>query len=459
MAVNKDHQRSHALLRINSYDSPLHAINFVTGKRFARAISMILIAVLVFLTVGVSALYLDLNSAITNATVPTLNSHGKVVKATVDPNKGKALDILVIGQDARAGKNGSLIGDTNAADATNHQADTTMVVHIAANRKFIDIVSIPRDSLVSIPSCTTTKGTIPAQNTIMFNSIFAGAYAKAGDISSAASCTMAAVNYLTGLNIQQFVVVDFSGLSTMITALGGVDVCVTQDFSDSYTNLKLKKGLHHLGGLQATQYARVRHGLGDGTDVMRTVRQQYLIKMLLREARNKNLFTQTNELYQMAKAAISSLSLSTGLASTNVLVGLASSLASLNGSSIYSQTVPVQTSTYNSNRVQWAPAAGAVWKKVAADQPLTNSSATSKKAASSSPSTSSSPGSTSSASSPARKVDPNTGLITNADGSLTDPETGGRVDKKSGAIIDPSTGWYIGLAEKYVNYTFCRIKD
>ena len=50
MAVNKDHQRSHALLRINSYNSPLHAINFVTGKRFARAISMILIAVLVFLS-------------------------------------------------------------------------------------------------------------------------------------------------------------------------------------------------------------------------------------------------------------------------------------------------------------------------------------------------------------------------------------------------------------------------
>ena len=60
--------------------------------------------------------------------------------------------------------------------------------------------------------CETSKGTIPAQYNVMFNSIFAGAYKTGGDLSSAASCTLNAVNSLTGLNIQNFIVVDFAGL-------------------------------------------------------------------------------------------------------------------------------------------------------------------------------------------------------------------------------------------------------
>ena len=467
-----DHHRSqhrHISLRINSYEPPLHSVNFITGKRLARGIAMVLIGLLTFLAVASGALYMDLANAVKESSVTVIGKGGKVVKTTVDPNEGKALNILVIGQDARAGRNGALINDNNPEDASNHQADTTMVVHISANRKFIDIVSIPRDSLVSVPACTTTAGTIPAQSNIMFNSIFATAYTKANNVSSAASCTMNAVNSLTGLDISQFIVVDFSGMSTMINALGGVDICVPQDFSDSYTNLSLKRGLHHLDGVKATQFARIRHGIGDGSDVMRTVRQQYLIKMLLREATNKNLFTQTNQLYQLAKSAINSLSMSEGLAKVDVLAGLASSLAGLaansGGHGIYSQTIPVETSTYDPNRVQWTQAASSVWDRLKDDKSLSDDDSAKKpsSSASSSPSESSpSQGDSSSASSPSlplSPVDPHTGLQKKADGTLIDPGTGGTVDKDSGVINDPATGWYIGFAEKYVNYTFCKIES
>ena len=477
MASSYDHQRRHTLLQINSYDPPLHAVNFLTGKRLARFISMFLIGVLAFIIVAAGALYLDLSNAVTKASTTVIDSHGHVVKTAVDPNKGKPLDILVIGQDAREGSNGSLIGDSNPADARNHQADTTMVMHISADRKFVDLVSIPRDSLVSIPACATSKGTLPAQNNVMFNSIFANAYAKGGDISSAASCTMNAVNHLTGLKIKQFIVVDFSGLSTMINALHGVDICVTQDFRDSYTNLSLTKGLHHLNGVQATQYARIRHGLGDGSDVMRTIRQQYLVKMLLREATRKNLFTQTDQLYQMAKSALESLNMSSGLADINVLMGLAGSMSGLKTSGIYTQTIPVKTSPVNPNRVQWTAEAPAVWKKIAQDRPLTDPSPSGQAGSSSSGSSqagpegssgnpssqpsSSSPSANQPSSSPSAgsSVDPDTGLVTQQDGTLIDPKTGGIVDKKSGAIRDPHTGWYIGMAEKYVNHSICKISN
>mgnify|MGYP000576869793 CR=1 FL=1 len=42
----------------------------------------------------------------------------------------------------------------------------------------------------------------------------------------------------------------------MINAVGGVDLCIPQDVDDPYTSLQLTKGLHHLDGHQATQYAR-----------------------------------------------------------------------------------------------------------------------------------------------------------------------------------------------------------
>ena len=160
----------------------------------------------------------------------------------------------------------------------------------------------------------------------MFNSIFAGAYKTGGDLSPAASCTLNAVNSLTGLNIQNFIVVDFAGLVKMIDSVGGVDLCIPQNVNDPYTGLNLDKGMHHLDGVAATQYARIRHGIGDGSDTSRTTRQQYLIKQLMSEALSKNLFTDTAQLYQLAKSALKSLNISQGMADTAALAGLAMSL-------------------------------------------------------------------------------------------------------------------------------------
>ncbi len=81
-------------------------------------------------------------------------------------------------------------------------------------------------------------------------------------------------------------------------------------------------------------------------DIMRTTRQQYLIKQLLHEATSKNLFTQSGQLYQLAKTALQSLNLSEGLADITSLVGLATSMVNLSTDRLYSQTVPITTAQY-----------------------------------------------------------------------------------------------------------------
>lgn len=490
---------THKMRHVSFKTAPAHTYGY-RSPFIWKIISIILCAILVFAGTAGATFWSEISSTIEN-TKTSVIAQKNVKKEQIDSNAGKAINVLVLGIDSRDGAENQAIGGSGASVVGNHQSDTTMVVHISANRKFIDIVSIPRDSIVSVPGCKTSKGSIPAQTNVMFNSIFPNAYGVGGDLSSAASCTLSAVNALTGLSISQFITVDFSGLSKMISALGGVSICVPEEFSDADTHLTLKAGLNKLNGVQATQYARVRHGLGDGSDIMRTVRQQYLIKMLLREALSKNFFADSPALYNMAKVALQSLKMSDGLANLGVLVGLASSLKNIKTSAIYSRTVPIMSDPSNPNRVIWTDNAAAVWQTISKDQPLTkqatkqtaaqtqssaqssaesssqssqnatddttsqDNSASTQATQSDTPSStttdsnSSHQNSSQSTTKKTSQVNPHTGLIERADGTLVDPKTGGYVDKSDGTIRDPDTGWATGLAEKYVNYTFCHIES
>ena len=178
------------------------------------------------------------------------------------------------------------------------------------------------------------------------------------------------MNSLTGLNIQNFIVVDFAGLVKMIDSVGGVDLCIPQNVNDPYTGLNLDKGMHHLDGVAATQYARIRHGIGDGSDTSRTTRQQYLIKQLLSEALSKNLFTDTAQLYQLAKSALKSLNISQGMADTAALAGLAMSLKNFTMTNLQTQTVPVVPAPSDPNRSVWTDEADNLWEKMRAGKPI-----------------------------------------------------------------------------------------
>lgn len=441
--------------------APRHGRNFLVRHRLRTVLAAVIAVILAFPASIAAATWLDFDSSVSNSKVDViLQNKSSSTPTLVDPNAGKAINLLLLGQDTRDGSGNSSIGGSD--DSGLHNADTTMVVQISADRSYINLVSIPRDSLVDVPSCKTSNGTIPAQYDVMFNSVFATAWAKGGDLASAASCTMNAVNSLTGLDLQNFIVVDFAGLRDMIDAIGGVNLCIPVTTKDSYTGLSLSKGLHHLNGTQATQYARMRHGTGtDGSDIMRTTRQQYLIKELLKQASEKNLFTQTSQLYQLAKAALDSLNISSGMASTATLAGLAMSLKNLNTSKLYMRTVPVETAPQNVNRVVWTSSADAVWAKLREEKPLTDqstsSSSSSSSSSSASSSSSSSASSSSASSSSSSTVNPTTGLITTSSGTLIDPATGGIVDPETGTIRDASTGQYIGIADRYLNSTVCAV--
>lgn len=397
----------------------------------------------------------------------------------VDVNAGSALNIMLIGQDTRGGnKKNAEIGGDNPDDMSNHQSDTNIIVHISADRSRVDVVSLPRDSIIDQPACNTGDSILPARNQVMLNSVFPYVMDNTNnDTSVAASCLVSTVNQLTGLDIQQFVIVDFAGLSDMIDAIGGVDVCIPQDLKDDNTGLDVKRGLQHLDGIQATQYARIRKGLNtDGSDIMRTVRQQHLIKSLFDELKKSSTLSNPSKLYNLANAALYNVSISSGLSSVGTLAGLAYSLRGISMSNIIAMTVPTEPYVYDANRVQMSEHADVIWNNLLTDKPVNtpapndNSNADNANNDSNvndNPDTESDnadgndskqENTSTNSNNDDKKIDNNTGLIIEDDGRLIDPATGGLVDKDNGSITDVKTGSIIGFADKYVEYTYCRAK-
>ena len=135
------------------------------------------------------------------------------------------------------------------------RSDTAMIMHISADRSRVDVISIPRDTIVDIPSCTFSDGSTVEESEGQFNTAFANGAGTGSDkkaVTAGVACTIKTVEALTDVYIDESIVVDFSGLSTMVDALGGVTLYVDEDIDDSeYTGLVLERGCHHLDGATA----------------------------------------------------------------------------------------------------------------------------------------------------------------------------------------------------------------
>ena len=436
--------------------SPRHSTAFRVEHRVRNAIAIALAAILAFAASAAGATLLDINGAIADGAVNIITQKGQNAQTQIiDPNAGKPIEFVVIGQDTREGAGNSAVGGNGAELEANHNADTTIVVQISADRKYVSMVSIPRDSLVTVPSCETSRGTMSAQYNVMFNSIFANAYQLGGDLASAASCTVNAVNALTGLDIQNFIVVDFGGLKSMIDAIGGVELCIPADVEDAYSGISLTKGRHQLDGMTATQYARMRYGAGDGSDVQRTTRQQYLIKQLFRQALNKNLLTQSGQLYQLAKAALQSFNISKGLANTATLAGLAMSLKDLDPSGLYARTVPVTQAPSDPNRVVWTSDADDLWARMRSGEPIVEQSDAVSAASEDGDASSSEEGTDASTTDDSKDTKVADGVLKDAAGQYIDEATGGIIDTETGIISNPTTREVMGISEQYLNNVAC----
>lgn len=333
------------------------------------------LAVVLFATSFVAIAYHDLQSQVTRVDVASMVGTARPTRTdaekVTDDYAGVAVNILVVGSDTRGGDN-NVDGSAGSDEVAGARSDTAMIMHVSADRSRIEVVSIPRDTLLEIPSCTQADGTTTyAQSSAMFNSAFsngAGEGTSAEDVAAGAACTLKTVEQLTGIHIDEFVVVDFAGLQRMVDALGGVTVYVSDDINDAaHTGLVLDAGCYHFDGFTALQYARARYGAGDGSDLSRIERQQNLMGAMLRTAQSKSLLSNADDLYSFARSALSTLTTSPRIGSLTTLAGLAQSLQAIGMEKVSFITMP---NTLVGARVVPTYEAQDVWSALINDVPV-----------------------------------------------------------------------------------------
>lgn len=269
-----------------------------------------------------------------------------------------AFNLLVLGSDTRdcegcgIDREGGLGG-----------SDMTILLHVADGRRTAYGISIPRDTLVDRPDCTVDGKHVPGATGVLWNEAFA---------VGGAACTVAQVEAVTGIFVDDYIVVDFGGFKDMVDAIGGVEVCIPADIDDDEHHIHLEAGTRKLHGDDALAYVRQRTSTPNA-DLGRMKRQQAFIASMLTRVMSAQTLTRPDKLLRFASALAGSIQTNPEIASVGELVDLASSLRDADLEKIRFVTAPTTDFPPDSphwGRLELTPEADELWRRVRDDEPL-----------------------------------------------------------------------------------------
>lgn len=236
---------------------------------------------------------------------------------TPDPNRD--FSILLLGY-AGAGHDGGLL------------TDSITLARISPKLQKIDLISLPRDLWVNIPT------SLVATHSAKINSAYAVGIddkkypdksVEFTGLAGGGEMSKYLVSQVTGIKADYFFAVDFSAFIKAIDQLGGLDIQVSKTFDDEfypldvgttdlcnkseeeikaisatmsgdkldqqftcrYEKLHFDKGLQHMDGVTALKFARSRHSSTDGGDFNRSERQRLVIEAVKNKVVSLNIFT------------------------------------------------------------------------------------------------------------------------------------------------------------------------
>jgi LCP family protein required for cell wall assembly len=266
------------------------------------------------------------------------------------PGSGPGSTWLLVGSDSRRG----LTVEQQEALATggdtgNGRTDTILLVHLPAfgSGTATTMVSIPRDSYVPIPGYGRDK----------VNAAFA---------MGGAPLLAETVEQATGLRIDHYAEVGFSGFAVLVDAVGGVTVCPTEPIDDPLAGIKLPAGCQKLGGGDALGYVRSR--ATPRADLDRMVDQRQFMSALLHRVTSPVTWLNPWRWYSVPRAAAGALTVDHG----DHVWDLARLAWALHSSPV-TLTVPIGefTNSDAGSVVVWDhEKAAALFDALAADQPV-----------------------------------------------------------------------------------------
>ena len=323
------------------------------GRRIAGWVAVITTVLVTGTSLVAYAAYLN-----TLHSIETFSTSG--LGSNRPPAYNSSENILVVGSDSRAGSNKKF-----GANVQGQRSDTMMILHIRPQHRGAVVISMPRDSEVPIIACKPDGLGDPGQpsepgNSEMLNATFA---------YGGPPCLWRTVEQETGIRIDHYLGLTFTGFQKVINDIGGVYVCLPEPIKDPKSGLNLTAGKHHVWGPQALAFWRERY-VGEGSDLQRIQRQQFLMAGLMQEAKSGGLLSNYGRMYSVIRDAAKNLTTDQGLSLTD-MVSLGLDLKSLTTRSVQFLTVPNGPDPTDNNRVVWQqPEASQLFYAIAHDTAL-----------------------------------------------------------------------------------------
>ena len=222
-----------------------------TRRRIVRVLGVLVLA-LVLLVVGMW-IYAD----------RSLHRVDALADYSGRPAAGSGTNWLIVGSDSRQGLTDAQAAKLHTGDAQSvggARTDTIMLLHLPGNGSKPTMVSLLRDSEVSIPGYNRDK--------------INAAYSDGGP-----KLLVQTVEQNTGLRIDHYAEIGLGGFANVVDDVGGVRMCLDQAVNDQYSGINLRAGCQTLNGPNALGYVRSRHAFAT-SDFARTEHQRQFVGAL-----------------------------------------------------------------------------------------------------------------------------------------------------------------------------------
>ena len=225
---------------------------------------------------------------------------------------------LLVGSDSRAGLTRRQELHLGTGKGVGQRTDTIMLLHTGAGPNLL--MSIPRDSYVPIPGHGSSK----------INAAFAWGGPK---------LLTKTIEQDTRIHIDHYIEIGFAGFVDVVNAVGGIQICPTQNMTDPLANLHIKKGCQQVNGRVALAYARSRHVSSLG-DIDRAHHQREVVSAVGHKAVSPWSVIDPFRYLNLAKAADKSLTVGKGMSPVSALK-FAWAMTHVNGKSGLTCSVPI----------------------------------------------------------------------------------------------------------------------
>lgn len=261
----------------------------VPRRRRGRTVKRVLVTLVVVLLVASVATYFWADSK--------LRKEVDLSQVIDRPEAGDGTNYLIVGSDSREGMSDQQKKDLHTGSADGKRTDSMMILHDGASGP--TLISLPRDSNVTIPKFRGSESG-EVKGPLGDNKLNA-AYSIDGP-----QLLVRTVEANTGLHIDHYAEIGFSGFADIVDAIGGVEMNLDKGFKDKQAGADFEAGQQTMNGQQALAFVRSRHAFA-ASDLDRTKNQQKFLSSLAGQTATPSTLLNPFALYPAMGAGLDTL--------------------------------------------------------------------------------------------------------------------------------------------------------